>query len=145
MSDRPAPPATTYRFGRRQRRGLLLGLSGPRVTAIGSGLVVIVIGLVLAGMTGAVLLAPLWVGLMAAALFQWHKRPVAEMIPTAAHFTARTVTTQDRYTARVSRPRSAGTMALPGDAAALRFHADESGAVMVHDPHARTLTAIVRI
>ena len=37
-------------------------------------------------------------------------------------------------------------MALPGDAAALRFHVDmASGTVMVHDPHRQTLSAVVRI
>jgi hypothetical protein len=36
-------------------------------------------------------------------------------------------------------------MALPGDAAALRFHLDSSGAVMVHDPHAQTMTAVAHV
>ena len=39
-----------------------------------------------------------------------------------------------------------GTLALPGDAARLRQWVDaETGAVMVHDPHAATLTAIVGV
>src|SRR5262249_28538165 len=34
-----------------------------------------------------------------------------------------------------------GTLALPGDAAALRIYADQvSGAAMIHDPHGQTLT-----
>lgn len=44
------------------------------------------------------------------------------------------------------KPRPAGTLALPGDAAPLRQYEDpESGAVMVHDPHAQTLTAILEV
>ena len=44
------------------------------------------------------------------------------------------------------KPRPAGTLALPGDAARLRQWVDpETGAVMVHDPHAATLTAIVGV
>ncbi|MGH9062943.1 MAG: SCO6880 family protein, partial [Acidimicrobiales bacterium] len=47
---------------------------------------------------------------------------------------------------RPLRPRPGGTLALPGDAAALRFHLDEaSGAAMVHDPHRQTLTACVSV
>ena len=44
------------------------------------------------------------------------------------------------------KPRPAGTLALPGDAARLRQWLDpETGAVMVHDPHRSTLTAIVGV
>ena len=44
------------------------------------------------------------------------------------------------------KPRPAGTLALPGDAARLRQWVDpETDAVMVHDPHAATLTAIVGV
>lgn len=50
------------------------------------------------------------------------------------------------YRRRILRPRPVGTLALPGDAAALReWHDPETGAVMVHDPHEQTLTAIVAI
>ncbi len=37
-------------------------------------------------------------------------------------------------------------MALPGDAASLRFHLDaDTGACMIHDPHRRTLAAVVEV
>jgi hypothetical protein len=37
-------------------------------------------------------------------------------------------------------------MALPGDAAALRFHIDaDTGTAMVHDPHDGTLTAVALV
>ena len=43
-------------------------------------------------------------------------------------------------------PRPAGTMALPGDAAALRFYEDpESAACMVHDPHRQVLSVTVAV
>ena len=58
-----------------------------------------------------------------------------------AFWKARTVARQHEYRARVSVPRPAGTMALPGDAAALRFYEDpQSAACMVHDPHRQTLS-----
>src|SRR5207302_8237051 len=52
---------------------------------------------------------------------------------------------QASFLARPSAPRPAGTMALPGDAASMRFLIDESGAVMVHDPHAQTMTAVAHV
>ena len=59
---------------------------------------------------------------------------------------ARKAARQSEYRARVSVPRPAGTMALPGDAAALRFYEDpDSGACMVHDPHRQTLSVTVAV
>ena len=59
---------------------------------------------------------------------------------------ARTYLGQLIYRRRVIKPRPAGTLALPGDAAPLREWEDpETGAAMVHDPHAQTLTAILGV
>jgi hypothetical protein len=56
------------------------------------------------------------------------------------------MTGQLDYRRNFTRPRQAGTLALPGDAARLQQWEDaETGAVMVHDPHAATLTAIVAV
>ncbi len=53
---------------------------------------------------------------------------------------------QTVFRGRVVKPRPAGTLALPGDAAALREWEDpETGAAMIHDPHQQTLTAIVGV
>ena len=47
---------------------------------------------------------------------------------------------------RVEKPRPAGTLALPGDAASMRLHVDQaSGAVMIHDPHRQTLCAVLSV
>jgi hypothetical protein len=96
--------------------------------------------------TGLVLTSPVWMGLTAAAFVRWQGETVIEAIPTFAHWGLRRSAGQTSYRVRPTAPRPAGTMALPGDAAALRFHVDEpSGAVMVHDPHQRTLSAVVRV
>ena len=69
-----------------------------------------------------------------------------EWIPLAGHWALRAVLGQTVYRWRVTKPRPAGTLALPGDAAALRQYLDpETGAVMVHDPHRATLTALVEV
>lgn len=143
--DSTTAESHTVRFGRRQNRGLLLGFSGPRVAAIGAGLGVFVIGMFAAGVLGAIVTSPIWIGLIATAFVPWGGRAAIETAPVAAHFAGRRLAGQDRFHVKPSKPRPAGTMALPGDAAALRFYRDESGAVMVHDPHQQTLTAVARM
>ncbi len=141
MTDSTVPPATV-RFARLPRRGLLLGLSAPRVACIATAVAILVPSLFLAGQMGLLLASPLWVGGLALAFVRHHGRPLIESVPTAAHFLLRRATGQTRFRVRPGRPRPAGTLALPGDAAALRFLIDEaSGTAMVHDPHAQTLTA----
>jgi hypothetical protein len=137
--------STMVRFGRRQSRGLLLGFSGPRVAAIGVGIAIFVFAMFSTGTMGVVVAGPLWVGLIASAFVPWGGRSAVETAPAAAHFGVRHVLGQHQYRVKPSKPRSAGTMALPGDAAALRFHLDDSGAVMVHDPHEQTLTAVAHL
>ena len=134
------------RFGLRPNRGLLLGLSTIRVVAVGAAAVLLVAGLVGAGGAGLAATALLWVPLLAAAFVTWQSRPVAEWAPVVGHWALRHAAGQTRYRARLGRPRPAGTMALPGDAAALRFYTDPaSGACMIHDPHRQTLAAVVRV
>jgi hypothetical protein len=87
------------------------------------------------------------VPLAAAAFVRVGGRPAVEWLGIVAHFRARQLGVQTVYRATLPvKPRPAGSLALPGDAAALRFHCDhESGAVMIHDPHRRTLTAALAI
>ena len=139
-----APDELTVRFARRSTRGLLLGFSSPRVAALGVAGMVAVAGLVIANATGFVLSGLLWVPLVTSAFARVSGRPAVEWAVTALHYGTRRAAGQTEYRAMLpSRPRPAGTLALPGDAAALRLHNDpDSGAVMVHDPHRQTLTAV---
>ncbi len=76
------------------------------------------------------------------------RRPQAHRVGarSAARWLWRSTGGQLLYRRRIVKPRPAGTLALPGDAARLRQWLDpETGAVMVHDPHAATLTAIVGV
>jgi hypothetical protein len=134
------------RFGRRQTRGLLLGLSGIRVAAIVFALACLVGPLFLAGAVGAVLAMPLWASALTAAFVRWNGRPAVESVPVVGKWATRSAIGQTRYLARPSCPRPAGTMALPGVAASLRFHRDPvSGAAMIHDPHRGTLAVVVHV
>ena len=73
-------------------------------------------------------------------------RKLIEWAPIGARWLWRSTGGQLLYRRRIVKPRPAGTLALPGDAARLRQWVDpETDAVMVHDPHAATLTAIVGV
>ena len=142
----PAIPANLVRFGRRSSRGLLLGFSAARVACIAAAAAVFIPSMLIAGILGTAATATVWVALLAAAFVPWAGRPIIETAPTAAHFMARRAQGQSTYAVRPGKPRPAGTLALPGDAAALRWLSDSgTGAVMVHDPHEQTLTAVAHV
>src|SRR5699024_5153938 len=90
--------------------------------------------------------APVWILWAALTWVPVVGRKLIEWVPIAARWAWRSTGGQLIYRRRIIKPRPAGTLALPGDAAALREYLDpETGAVMIHDPHAATLTAITGI
>jgi hypothetical protein len=134
------------RFGRRQSRGVLLGFSAARLIAIGVGVASVVVATFSFGSVGLAIAVPFWAGAFALAFVRWNGEAVADCLPNVTHWVLRRTTQQVRFRAQISTPRPAGTLALPGDAAALRFHIHEAmQAAMIHDPHRRTLSAIARI
>ena len=136
----------SVRFARRAQRGLLLGFSGPRVAALGAAGAIVVAALFVGGPVALAIAGVLWIPLTLSALVRIAGRPAAEWAGTAAAYETRKATGQGEFRARLATPRPAGTLALPGDAASLRLHLDEeSGAVMVHDPHRESLTAILSV
>jgi hypothetical protein len=136
------PVLAAARFGARPRRGVLLGLSGPRLASLGVAAALATAGLFGAGMAGALLVLPAVIVLVAAAFVTIGGLAAVEWVPVAGQWGLRRVMGQDVYGVRPLAPRPAGTLALPGDGAAVRVHVDRlSGAAMLHDPHRRTLTA----
>jgi hypothetical protein len=147
---RTAAPPAAVRFSRLPKRGILLGLSAPRLVCLALAAAVLAVSLLTAGATGAALTLPLWAGAAAAAQVRWRGKTFVELAPTSLHFLWRARTGQTRYRARPERPRPAGTLALPGDVAALRFLPDPdtgtgTGTAMLHDPHQHTLTAVALV
>lgn len=137
---------TTVKFSRLSRRGVLLGLSVPRLVAAALGVAVFVVALFAGGADAALAAAPAWLAAVALALVPVAGQHLADWLPLIAVWWMRRARGQTRYRARIGKPRPAGTLALPGDAAALRqYHDPESGAVMVHDPHRSTLLAILEV
>ncbi|WP_345750905.1 SCO6880 family protein [Microbacterium rhizophilus] len=134
------------KFSRLARRGVLLALSVAQLVSLGTAILTFV-GALYAG--GGMLLAwagVIWAPAVAVTLVPIGGRPAVDWVPLAAHWIVRVYAGQLAFRTRVTKPRPAGTLALPGDAAALRQFEDvETGAVMIHDPHAQTLTALVGV
>lgn len=136
----------TTRLPRRSTRGVILGLSAARCVALGAAVGIVIFAMFSAKMAGFVVSAVLWVPLAISAYVRVRGRILVEWVPVGVHYGTRHLAGQTKFRAAVGRPRPAGTMALPGDAARLRFYNDPtSGACMVHDPRLGTLAAVVHI
>lgn len=142
-SDYPLAPV---QFSRLAKRGIMLGLSLPQLIVLGVAVLTVVFSLYAAGGMGFAWTAPVWGTCALLAVIPAGGRKVIEWVPILARWATRTYLGQLIYRRRVIKPRPAGTLALPGDAAPLREWEDpETGAAMVHDPHAQTLTAILGV
>lgn len=141
----PTPPLSV-RFARRSTRGLLLGFSTPRVVVLGLAAAIAVTALFLGHGIVFLVSSVLWAPLVAAGFIRVAGRPAIEWATTATHYGLRKSSLQTEFRARPEPPRPAGTLALPGDGAAMRLHLDEtSGAAMIHDPHRQTLSAVLAV
>jgi len=137
---------SSIRFGRQSTRGILLGFSLPRVIAIGAATTIIVIGLTVDGGMGLMISTLLWVPLLMSAFMSVRGKTAVEWVPVAGHYWGRKQAGQTEFRSKPSKPRPAGTLALPGDAASLRFYDDPvTGCVMVHDPHRDTISATLLV
>ncbi|TFD19212.1 SCO6880 family protein [Cryobacterium sp. TMS1-13-1] len=133
-------------FSRLTKRGILLGLSAPQLVALSLGTLTIVAALYTAGAAGVAWTSPIWGTAAVIAGIPVGGRKIVEWMPVVTRWAWRSGHEQLTYRRRIIRPRPVGTLSLPGDAAALREWNDaESGAVMIHDPHAQTLTAVVAV
>jgi hypothetical protein len=133
------------KFSRLSRRGIILGLTLPQVLALGVAGLVFVICLYAGGLA-VFYMSPIWLTAIASAWVRIAGRKAIGWLPVGGHWWLRTLTRQTVFRTRITKPRPSGTLALPGDAAALRQYTDPaSGAVMVHDPHMQTLTAVLEV
>lgn len=136
----------TVQFSRLTRRGILLGLPLSQLIVLASALLIIVVALYTSGGAGLAWSSPAWLTLAAIAWVPVSGRKLIEWAPIITRWLLRTRAKQTRYRRKIVKPRPAGTLALPGDLAALReWHDPETGAAMIHDPHAQTLTVVLRV
>ena len=139
-------PLSPVKFSRLTRRGLILGLSLSQVITVAIAGAVFIASLYAGGGMILAYTAPIWVTCLAITWIPISGRKTVEWIPIAGHWVWRVTVKQTIYRLRVVKPRPAGTLALPGDMAALRQYEDPvTGAVMVHHPHAATLTALLEV
>ena len=139
-------PLAAVQFSRLTKRGIMLGLSLPQLIVLGIAVLTVVFSLYLGGGLAFAWTAPVWATAALLAVIPAGGRKVIEWVPIVARWIARTYLGQLIYRRRVIKPRPAGTLALPGDAAPLREWEDpETGAAMIQDPHAQTLTAILGV
>lgn len=137
---------STVQFSRLTKRGVMLGLSLPQLVTLGIGLVTAVGGLYVTGGAGLVWTAPVWGFAAVTATVPVGGRKIVEWAPIVLRWWQKQASGQAEYRRALMRLRPEGTLALPGDAAALReWVDDETGAAMIHDPHQHLLTAILGV
>ena len=137
---------TPVKFSRLTRRGVLLGLSVAQLIVLSIGVLSLVWAFYAGGGALIAFTAPLWVLAAALAWVPIARRPTVEWIPVAFWWIWKSTGGQALYRRRIVTPRPAGTLALPGDMARLREYDDPAtGAGMIHDPAAATLTAVLSV
>lgn len=147
MSADPTPyELAPVKFSRLSKRGIILGLTLSQLVVLGIGAFTLIVALYTAGGAGLVIATPVLMTCTALAWGSVGGRRIVAWLPITTIWAWRTTTGQREFRRRITRPRPADTLALPGDAASLRqWHDEETGAVMIHDPHAATLTAIIGV
>ncbi|HEX3827257.1 MAG TPA: SCO6880 family protein [Sporichthyaceae bacterium] len=119
---------TEVRFGRLERRGLLLGLSGTQLGLVGTALLVLVAAGTAHGPLGITIAAPLWTVPMILALTPIGGRPMVEAIPVAIPWVLRRVSGRSVALARPVRP---APLVIPGVPIRLRIVEDETGSAVL--------------
>ncbi|MEE1786899.1 PrgI family protein [Streptomyces sp. SP17BM10] len=149
MSSIPKPDTapTSVKFPHRSKRGILLGLSASQLITVSATGPLLLAVLVTRGVVGALQLIPLWAAVAAFVFIRYRGRTLADWAPIAVRYALRRFRGQMVWLARPSRrPVREGLLHLPGSAANLRVvTAPDRRYGAVHDPHAGTLTAVVKV
>ncbi|MEU4360364.1 SCO6880 family protein [Promicromonospora sp. NPDC023987] len=144
-STTPSGPVRAVKFSRLPKHALLLGLTAAQLAAITAGALPLIVALYIGG-TAIIFAVPFTVVGVGVAVVPVGGRAVVDWLPVTVAWAWRSLTGQLTFRARVDRPRPAGTLALPGRAAALRRFVDPvTGAALVHDPHASTLSMSIPV
>lgn len=144
-----ATHATSVRFGRLERRGLLVGLAGGQLALLGAALVIVVAAGLVAGPAGVVLSAPAWVAASAWALVPVGGRPAVEGTPTASAWLSRRVSGTSTVLARPRPQPDRDLVEVPGIPGRLRIGVDErTSAALVRSARGAgsgTITAVAEV
>jgi hypothetical protein len=141
-----ATSATSVRFGRLERRGVLLGLDGAQLTVLAIALVILVVAEYGAGAFGVAVTAPVWGALAAVALVSVAGRPMTWWLPIVAQWVVRRVFRATRYVARPLRATEPESLSLPGFPGRLAIAVSPTtGAALVFDRRSATVTGILEL
>lgn len=133
----------TARFGRLERRGVLLGLTAAQLTLVSGAAVVAVAAVYSAGADGLLAAAPVWVLLLIAGTVSFGGRSVASWVPLLAQWRVRQLISATTAVASPRSPRE--RLRLPGMANPVDLVVCEGlGSVLMVDRRAGTVTAVVR-
>ena len=141
-------PAATVRFGRLERRGVLLGLSGPQLAAVGAAAAIAVTAEYAAGLPGILAAALLWAPLLLAGTASLRGRSAMAWLPIVGDWWLRRAIGATRHLHRVRQPHatSAGLrLELPGIRTPLPVTTSASGAALVSESAAGTVTAVLAV
>lgn len=134
---------------RKSSSGFFLGLSFPAVCCVLAALIILVFSTpVLGGFRGIGFTAPVWGLLLALGLVpvSYIDGRAVDWAPIGFSYLIRRMSGQHQYRAKVWRTRPEGALALPGSRAAMKMHVDEAtGAVMVLDPHKKTMAVTASV
>ena len=137
------------RFPRASLTGFFLGFSPAAASCVAAAAVIAGFAApMIGGLHGVGVSSPVWIGLLVLGLVP-SKQVDGRLIdwtPVLVSWAIRRASRQNQFRRSVWKTRPAGTLWLPGSKARLRMHKDPvSGAVMIHDPHRRTLVAMCRV
>ena len=139
-----APQAA--RFGRLEQRGLLLGLSGLQVAVTGVGLAIAIAAVYSGGGGTLAVTAGVWLPLLVAGTLSVGGRPVVGWVPLLAEWRARRLLGATRRVTSTRQLPNDARLELPGIAGTLTVSAaPTSGAALIVDRRAATVTAIARV
>ena len=108
------------KFSRLARRGVLLGLSGAQLVVVGVGASTLVFALYAGGGASLMYVLPFLLLCAALAFVGVGGRKLIEWLPVFTRWVWRSAEGQLIFRRRIAKPRPAGTLSLPGDAARLR-------------------------
>jgi len=141
-----AAPVTAVRFGRLERRGVLLGLSAGQLAVLAAGLIVVVTAEYVAGAAGVVVSAPVWVALVSLALLAVSGRPLVAWLPVTGQWLLRRALRRTGHVARPLVEHRPDVLVLPGIPGQLEVvESTATGAAYIIDPRSATVTAVLEV
>ncbi|GEN78993.1 SCO6880 family protein [Actinotalea fermentans] len=135
------PEGPFVRFGRRERRGILLGLGAAQLVVLGVATFVAITGVYTGGGAGLAASAAIWVPLLVLALGSVGGRPLVEWVPLSAAWGIRRLT----GAREVALPVLRRSLELPGVGTIPVVATPALGAALLVDRRGGAVTAVARV